>query len=91
MKSTQYQKLNKDVLLEWTYDDNNFIQEPYKIIYDARNWSDAGLPLDYRYRKREVVVDATFGTCDKEAKFWSTWSKPYPGFPTTDSEICVCC
>ena len=31
MKSTQYQKLNKDVLLEWTYDDNNFIQEPYNI------------------------------------------------------------
>ena len=39
MKSTQYQKLNKDVLLEWTYDDNNFIQEPYKIIYDARNFT----------------------------------------------------
>lgn len=39
MKSSQYQKLNKDVLLEWTYDDDNFIQETYKIIYDARNLS----------------------------------------------------
>jgi hypothetical protein len=39
MKSTQYQKLNKDVLLEWGYDDDNFIQEPYKIIYDSRNFT----------------------------------------------------
>jgi len=38
MKSTQYQKANRDVLIEWTYDDNNSIQEPYKIITDERTF-----------------------------------------------------
>lgn len=37
MKSTQYQKLNRDVLIEWTYDDNNIIQEPYKIVNNQRD------------------------------------------------------
>ena len=37
MKATQYQKVNKDVLIEWTYDDNNIIQEPYKIVNNQRD------------------------------------------------------
>lgn len=37
MKSTQYQKINRDVLIEWTYDDNNIIQEPYKIVNNQRD------------------------------------------------------
>ena len=54
MKSTQYQKLNKDVLLEWTYDDNNFIQEPYKIIYDARNLTRSYAASDTTITKNNV-------------------------------------
>jgi hypothetical protein len=37
MKATQYQKVNRDVLLEWTYDDSNFLQEPYKILNNQRD------------------------------------------------------
>jgi len=37
MKSTQYQKINRDILIEWTYDDNNIIQEPYRIVNNQRD------------------------------------------------------
>ena len=37
MNATQYQKVNRDVLIEWTWDDNNIIQEPYKIMNNQRD------------------------------------------------------
>ena len=37
MNSKQYQKVNKDVLIEWLYDDNNTISEPYKILSNQRD------------------------------------------------------
>jgi len=32
-----FKKVNRDVLLEWVYDQNNTIVEPYKIIIDGRD------------------------------------------------------
>jgi hypothetical protein len=31
-----FKKVNRDVLIEWTYDPNNVIQESYKILTDSR-------------------------------------------------------
>ena len=36
MKS-EFKKLNKDVLLEWTYDSTNLIIEPYKVLKNSKD------------------------------------------------------
>ena len=36
-KVSKYVKLNKDVLLEYIYDDGNLISEPYNILIDSRD------------------------------------------------------
>jgi hypothetical protein len=36
-KISKYVKLNKDVLLEYIYDDGNLISEPYDILIDSRD------------------------------------------------------
>lgn len=37
MKLSKYVKVNKDVLIEYIYDDNNNISDPYKILVNARD------------------------------------------------------
>ncbi len=32
-----FKKVNRDVLVEWIYDSNNVVLEPYKILSDSRN------------------------------------------------------
>ena len=36
-KISKFVKLNKDVLLEYIYDDGNLISEPYDILVDSRD------------------------------------------------------
>lgn len=36
MKSSIFKKVNRDVLMEWVYDDSNFIIEPYKILSNSK-------------------------------------------------------
>jgi hypothetical protein len=54
MRSTQYQKANRDVLIEWIYDDNNSIQEPYKIITDERSFARQYVSGDTTLTKNNV-------------------------------------
>jgi hypothetical protein len=54
MKSTQYQKVNRDVLLEWTYDDNNKIEEPYKILYNQRDLTRQYVAIDTTITKNNI-------------------------------------
>jgi hypothetical protein len=37
MRNSSYQKVNRDVLFEWIYDDANLITEPYKILRNKRD------------------------------------------------------
>ena len=37
MRISEYKKLNKDVLLEWTYDSSNIILEPYKVMNNIKD------------------------------------------------------
>jgi len=37
MRNSSYQKVNRDVLFEWIYDDVNLITEPYKILRNKRD------------------------------------------------------
>ncbi len=32
-----FKKVNRDILIEWIYDSNNTIVEPYKVVLDTRN------------------------------------------------------
>lgn len=34
---SEFKKLNKDVLLEWIYDSNNIILEPYKVLFNSKD------------------------------------------------------
>ena len=36
-KISKYVKLDKDILLEYIYDDGNLISEPYDILVDSRD------------------------------------------------------
>ena len=35
MKIAKFIKVDKDVLLEWIYDDSNYLTEDYRIIIDT--------------------------------------------------------
>ena len=37
MRTSQYKKAHRDVLLEWVWDNSNSITEPFKIVKDIRN------------------------------------------------------
>jgi len=37
MRNSSYQKVHRDVLLEWIYDDANLITEPYKILRNKKD------------------------------------------------------
>lgn len=37
MKTSTFKKIHRDVLLEWIYDDNNSITEPFKILRNGRD------------------------------------------------------
>jgi filamentous hemagglutinin family protein len=37
MRTSIFKKVNRDILLEYVYDDNNFINEPYSILNDVRS------------------------------------------------------
>jgi hypothetical protein len=37
MRNSSYQKVNRDVLFEWIYDDANLITESYKILRNKRD------------------------------------------------------
>lgn len=45
MKS-EIKKLNRDVLLEWIYDDTNLIIEPYKILKNSKDQSTSYIAFD---------------------------------------------
>jgi hypothetical protein len=54
MNSKQYQKVNKDVLIEWLYDDNNTISEPYKILSNQRDLTRQYLASDTTITKNNL-------------------------------------
>ena len=37
MQTSVYQKVNKDILLEWVYDDDNFIQESFHVLNNLKD------------------------------------------------------
>lgn len=37
MKTSAFKKVHRDILLEWVYDDNNFITEPFKVLNNLRD------------------------------------------------------
>ena len=45
MKS-EFKKLNKDVLLEWTYDSTNLIIEPYKVLKNSKDLVNSYIAFD---------------------------------------------
>lgn len=45
MKS-EFKKLDKDVLLEWTYDSTNLIIEPYKILKNSKDLTNSYIAFD---------------------------------------------
>ena len=55
MNSKQYQKVNKDVLIEWLYDDNNTISEPYKILSNQRDLTRQYLASDTTITKNNLA------------------------------------
>jgi hypothetical protein len=77
---SEFKKLNKDVLLEWIYDSNNIILEPYKVLFNSKDSITSYIATDSTITKNSqnnqlFRIDAPankYAKIDKEFLFQNT-------------------